>query len=113
MIWKRYKIVPHLAQDTTWESNKTTINITNKSQGVSPFPAGDHNHITQKANQRAKICQTYSTQDMTECQDISIILNTRRDRVERHVHHIPHTSSQSAKTCKPYYAQVQTECQGM
>ena len=37
-----YNQVPHLTQDTTWESNKTTINITNKSQEVSPFPAGDH-----------------------------------------------------------------------
>ena len=27
---------------TTWESNKNTINITNKSYDVSPFPAGDH-----------------------------------------------------------------------
>ena len=34
--------VLHLTQDTTWESNKDTINITNKSQEVSPFPAGDH-----------------------------------------------------------------------
>ena len=34
--------VPHLTQDTTWESNKNTINITNKSQEVSHFPAGDH-----------------------------------------------------------------------
>ena len=25
-----------------WESNKTTINITNKSQKVSPFTSGDH-----------------------------------------------------------------------
>ena len=25
-----------------WESNKTTINVTNKSQDVSPFPSGDH-----------------------------------------------------------------------
>ena len=37
-----YNQVPHLTRDTTWESNKTTINITNKSQEVSPFPAGDH-----------------------------------------------------------------------
>ena len=37
-----YNQVPHLTQDTTWESNKTTINITNKSQKVNPFPAGDH-----------------------------------------------------------------------
>ena len=39
---KRYNQVPHLTQDTTWESNKNTIKITNKSQNVSPFPAGDH-----------------------------------------------------------------------
>ena len=41
-IRNRYNQVPHLTQDTTWESNTTTINITNKSQEVSPFPAGDH-----------------------------------------------------------------------
>ena len=29
-------------QDTTWESNKNAINITNKSQEVGPFPVGDH-----------------------------------------------------------------------
>ena len=40
---KRYNQVPHLTgQDTTWERNKNTINITNKSQEVSRFPAGDH-----------------------------------------------------------------------
>ena len=38
----RYNQVPHLTQDTTWESDKNTVNITNKSQQVSPFPAGDH-----------------------------------------------------------------------
>ena len=41
-IRKRCNPVPHLTQDTTWERNKTTINIINKSQEVSPFPAGDH-----------------------------------------------------------------------
>ena len=41
-IRERFNQVPHLTQDTTWESNKNTINITNKSQEVSPFPAGDH-----------------------------------------------------------------------
>ena len=41
-IRNRYNQVPHMTQDTTWKSNKTTINITNKSQEVSPFPAGDH-----------------------------------------------------------------------
>ena len=37
----RYNQVPHLSQDTKWESNKITINITNKSQEVSTFPSGD------------------------------------------------------------------------
>ena len=32
----------HLTQDSTWESDKTQLNITNESQEVSPFPAGDH-----------------------------------------------------------------------
>ena len=41
-IRKRYNQVPHQTHDTTWKSNKNTINITNKCQGVSPFPAGDH-----------------------------------------------------------------------
>ena len=41
-IRKRYDQVPHLTQNTTWESNENTINITNKSQVVSPFTAGDH-----------------------------------------------------------------------
>ena len=31
-----------MTQDTTWESDKNTINITNKTQEVSPFPAGVH-----------------------------------------------------------------------
>ena len=38
----RYNQLTHLTQDTTWESNKNTINITNMSQEVSTFPAGDH-----------------------------------------------------------------------
>ena len=41
-IRKRYNQLPHLTQDITWESNKNTINITNKLQEVGPFPAGDH-----------------------------------------------------------------------
>ena len=41
-IRNRYNQVPDLTQDTTWESNKNTINIVNNSQAVSPFPADDH-----------------------------------------------------------------------
>ena len=36
-----YNQVLHLSHDTKWESNKITINITNKSQEVSLFPSGD------------------------------------------------------------------------
>ena len=41
-IRNRYNQVPHLSQDAKWESNKFTINITNKIQEVSPFSSGDH-----------------------------------------------------------------------
>ena len=36
--------VPHLTQDTTWESNKYKIKKRHiqESQEVSPFPEGDH-----------------------------------------------------------------------
>ena len=48
MIRKEYNQVPHLTQDTTWESNRTTINITNKSQDVSPYSAGDYKAINRR-----------------------------------------------------------------
>ena len=38
----QYNQVPHLSKDAEWEGNKIRINITNNSQEVSPFPAGDH-----------------------------------------------------------------------
>ena len=41
-IRNRYNQVPHLTQDTTWESDKSTKNITNVGEEDSPFPAGDH-----------------------------------------------------------------------
>ena len=34
----RYKQAPHLTHDTTWESNRNTINITNKTEE----PKGQH-----------------------------------------------------------------------
>ena len=52
-----YNQGPHLTQDTTWESNKTTINITNKSQEVSPFPAGDHKAAMNR-------CKAWQSQDI-------------------------------------------------
>ena len=48
-IMNRYNQVPQLAQDTTWKSDKTQLNITNKSQKVSPFPQGS-NEQTRKIN---------------------------------------------------------------
>ena len=42
-IWNRYNKVPHLTQDTTWESDKNARkHHILESQEVSPFPAGDH-----------------------------------------------------------------------
>ena len=38
----RYNQVPHLTQDTIWESDKNTRkHHTHKMQEVSPFPVGD------------------------------------------------------------------------
>ena len=34
--------VPHLTQETNWKVTNSQLDITNESQKVSPFPAGDH-----------------------------------------------------------------------
>ena len=42
-IMNQYNKIPHLTQDTIWESDKNTRkNHTQEKQEVSPFPAGDH-----------------------------------------------------------------------
>ena len=42
-IRNRYNQVPHLTQDTVWESDrKTRKHHIQDSQEVSPFPTGDH-----------------------------------------------------------------------
>ena len=41
-----YNQLPHLSEDTKWESKEITINITNKSQEVSPFPSGTRQQLT-------------------------------------------------------------------
>ena len=45
---------PHLTQDTNGKVTTSHLHITNKSQEVSPFPAGDHkasiNRRAQKHN---------------------------------------------------------------
>ena len=49
----RYNQVPHLSQDTKWESNNITTNITNNSQEASLFPSGDHNATINKRESMA------------------------------------------------------------
>ena len=42
-IMNRYNQLPHLLQDTTWDSDKNTRKRhIQESQEVSPFPAVDH-----------------------------------------------------------------------
>ena len=36
------KYTPHLTQDTNGKVTNSQLDTTNESQGVSPFPAGDH-----------------------------------------------------------------------
>ena len=40
-IGNRYIQIPHQSQDTKWESNKITINITNKSQEILKYYYGE------------------------------------------------------------------------
>ena len=51
----RYNQVPNLTQDTNGKVTTSQLDITNESQEVSPFPAGDHkasiNRCTQKHDQ--------------------------------------------------------------
>ena len=63
-IRKRYNKIPHLTQDTTWESNKNTINITNKSQEVSPIRVGDYKaamHRRESMTQKTQMIHKRST----------------------------------------------------
>ena len=47
----RYKQVPHLTQDTNGKLTTSQLDITNESQEVSPFPAGDRK---ESINRRAR-----------------------------------------------------------
>ena len=50
----RYNQAPHLTQDTDGKVTTSQLDITNESQEVSPFPAGDYkasiNRCTRKQN---------------------------------------------------------------
>ena len=53
-IRNRYNQVPHLTQDTNGKVTNT-VETTNESQEVSPFPAGDHKaHINRRAQRHSK-----------------------------------------------------------
>ena len=54
-IRNRYNKAPHLSQIIKWESNKITINITNKIKAVSPFPKGDHKAAMNRRESMTKI----------------------------------------------------------
>ena len=41
-IRNRYNQAPHLTQDTNGKVTTSKLDITNRSQEVSQFPAGDH-----------------------------------------------------------------------
>ena len=41
-VRNRYIQAPHLTQDTNGKVTTSQLEITNESQEVSPFPAGDH-----------------------------------------------------------------------
>ena len=45
-IRNRYNQAPHLTQDTNGKVTTSKLDITNDSQEVNPFPAGDHKAST-------------------------------------------------------------------
>ena len=54
-IRNRYNQVPTPDPGYQWESDKLTVDTTNESQEVSPFPAGDHKaHINRRAQRHSK-----------------------------------------------------------
>ena len=54
-IRNRYNQVPHLTQDTNGKVTNSKLDTINESQGVSPFPAGDHKaHINRRVQRHIK-----------------------------------------------------------
>ena len=47
-IRNRYNQAPHLTQYTNGKVTTSQLGITNESQEVSPFPAGDHKASTNR-----------------------------------------------------------------
>ena len=54
-ISNQYNQAPYLTQDTNGKVTTSQLDITNESQDVSPFPAGDHNaSINRRARKHNK-----------------------------------------------------------
>ena len=54
-IRNRYNQAPHLIQDTNGKVTISQLDITNESQEVNPFPAGDHKaSINRRARKHSK-----------------------------------------------------------
>ena len=54
-IRNRYNQVPYLTPDTKEKVTNSQLDITNESQEVSPFPAGDHKaHINRRPQRHSK-----------------------------------------------------------
>ena len=53
-IRNQYNQVPHLNQDTIWDSDKNTIKHHKQEPRGSPFPAGDHKAAMNKRESMTK-----------------------------------------------------------
>ena len=60
-IRNQYNQTPHLTQDTNGKVTNSQLDITNESQEVSPFPAGDHNAHINRCTQRHSKHKTEKT----------------------------------------------------
>ena len=77
-IRNRYNQAPHLTQDTNGKVTTSQLDITNESQEVNPFPAGDH-----KASINIRARKHNKKQDRNNMNDPrhdSIICGSRRFR---------------------------------
>ena len=60
-IRNRYNQAPHLTQDTNGRVTTSQLDITNESQEVSPFPAGDHKAPISRRTRKHNKNKTYIT----------------------------------------------------
>ena len=65
-IKNRYNQAPHLTLDTNWKVKTSQLDITNESQEVSPFPAGDRKALI---NIRARNRNLWQKQDRNNIND--------------------------------------------